>query len=290
MAIGMFDGLHPGHQQLLAHLHKVAQERHLTPCLWTFGQSIPKPGFERLMSEPQYLRALAANGIREVHRMDFIKEVSELSAEEFLKQVLIEKLCVKVLVLGADAHLGKNRGSSALEFQHLARNFGVVVEILQMQKGPWGDWSSSQMRDWIRLGQFDKVEQMLARPYTIGGIVVKDQGLAHKLGYPTANLEMKGMLCPPLGVYRVNVTLPDRPLAPQYLAMAYVGTRPTLALETRVVFEAHLLNFSDELYGEYMEVGNFYYCRPEIKFNNLDELKQQLARDCAKVQGKECLD
>jgi riboflavin kinase / FMN adenylyltransferase len=279
MAIGVFDGLHPGHQLILSQVRGLALTKNLVPCLWTFGNDLPKPGFERLMSERQYFRALEASGVQEVHRMDFIEEVTRLNAKEFLTQVLINKLAVTYIVLGADACLGRQRSTCALEFKNIASEMGVTVDIVQLQRADWGEWSSSQMREWIRQGEFNQYQQALGRSYAFGGIVVKDQGLAHQLGYPTANLEMKDYVCPPLGVYNVRVKLPDRDNAPEYLGLAYIGTRPTVNSTQRMVLEVHLKNFTGDLYGEYIEVSDFLFLRSETKFASLETLQQQIKLD-----------
>lgn len=278
-AIGVFDGVHVGHRLILERLRAFAEPLGAITAIWTFGENIPKPNFERLMPEEQWLRSLAAVGLQEVHRMDFVKEVTELSAEAFLQQVLYERLGCRVLVLGADARLGKDRACDAWQARDLAKAFGLRVEVLEMEQVHGDDQSSTRMRDWIRAGDFEAYEGACGRPYGIGSWVVKDQGLGSQLGFPTANLDVEGVLTPPHGVYAVEVSVQGE----LKKGVANVGIRPTVSSEARKVLEVHIKDFSGDLYGQYLELSRFKFLRSEQKFASIEALKEQLARDVASV-------
>ena len=280
--VGMFDGVHIGHQTLLKELCDFSALHELCPSVWTFSSHVPKPNFERLMPEPQLLRALDAQGVREVHRMDFSKEVSEMSALQFLDEVLMTKLNAKAIVLGEDAHMGKNRHSNIDAIESACTTLGLTLKRVHMEmQTSQQDWSSSKLRDWIRQGDFSAYEQATGHPYSIGSVVEKDQGLARTLGFPTANLNMKDIACPPNGVYRVQVELPAQQL--HKIGMAYLGSRPTIVGESKKVLEVHIKDFQGDLYGEYMALSHFEPLRPEQKFANVKELQAQLERDVQRI-------
>ena len=280
--VGLFDGIHLGHQTLLNELSEVSKKNVLCPSVWTFASHIPKPNFERLMPEPQLLRSLIQQGVEEVHRMDFTKEVSEMSALQFLDEVLMKKLNAKAIVLGEDAHMGKNRLSDIDDIESSCAQLGLTLKRVKMEmQTQQQDWSSSKLRDWVRQGNFENFQKATGHPYCIGSIVEKDQGLARTLGFPTANLNMTGIACPPTGVYRVQVELPTLGLSK--VGMAYLGSRPTVTKTAKKVLEVHIKDFDGDLYGDYISLSHFEPLRPEQKFANVRELQAQLERDVQRI-------
>jgi riboflavin kinase/FMN adenylyltransferase len=281
LAIGVFDGLHLGHLDLVQKLCHFSKRIQAKPAIWTFDSKIPKPGFTRLMSEKDYLEELENQGVMEFHCMEFTDEVSQMEAEAFLKEVLIEKLHVSGIVLGEDARLGKNRSCSAQEFKQMAKSYEIEVELVPLLKYKNEAISSSKIRESIKKGDFEKAEALLGRPYVLSGTVVKDQQLARKLGFPTANIRCHDMTLPPNGVYRCEVELPDGTIKSQ--AIAYIGSRPTVSDDTSPVLEVHLKNFDADLYDFELKVFHFEKIRSEMKFENLEALQQQLNIDIEKI-------
>jgi riboflavin kinase/FMN adenylyltransferase len=278
-SVGVFDGLHKGHEFLLSELIKVAKNKNFVPCIWTFGNHIPKPNFERMMPEAQLLKTLEEQGVQEVHRMDFQKDIASLSAREFIYDILITRLGAKELVLGQDAKMGKGRKSDISNISIICDELSLPLHTIQMQGITERHWSSSSMRAWIKLGDFEQYKQNTGKDYCIGSLVKKDQGKASGMGFPTANLMMDGICTPPDGVYAVVATLENGESHP---AMAYIGKRPTItngAASSQKVLEVHLFDFEADLYDQYVQVGQFKKIRNEIKFENLETLKHQLQLD-----------
>jgi len=278
IAIGVFDGLHLGHVDLIRALCKKAKENQARAAIWTFDSKLPKPEFSRLMDENSYLKGLESLGVQEVHRMEFIDDVANLSAVEFLEKILIDKLGVKAIVLGEDARLGKDRGCSALEFKAIAQTFNIEVELVALRKIEGEIASSSKIRDLIRAGQFEAAERFLGRSFALSGLVEKDQQLARTMGFPTANVNCDGATLPPKAVYRCVVKIDDS--SEFQKALAYLGSRPTVdANQTKQVLEVHIADWSGDLYGHSLLVKDFQKLREEMTFTNLDELKAQIKID-----------
>lgn len=281
LAIGVFDGMHLGHLDLIQRLCHFSKQIQAKPAIWTFDSKIPKPGLTRLMTEQDYLDSLEKQGVEEVHCMEFTDEISQMQAAEFLKHVLIEKLKVKGLVLGEDARLGKNRSCSALEFQEIAAQYEIEVQLVPLFRSEGEVVSSSKIRKSIKKGDFQKAEAFLGRPYELSGKVVRDQQLARKLGFPTANIRCPDLTLPPNGVYRCEVRIPDE--EKRCCAIAYLGSRPTVSDDPSPVLEVHLKEFDGNLYGAELRVSHFEKIRSEKKFSNLEELKHQLKLDIEKI-------
>lgn len=279
MAIGVFDGLHLGHRELFKVLLKESEKRKAKAAVWTFNSKIPKPKFCRLMNESTYLSGLEKLGVEEVHKMDFIEEVSQMSAIEFLKDVLIKKLNVQSLVIGEDARLGKGRATSAIEFKKLAIEVGVEVHLIPLLEDEEGVVSSSRIREALLEGKFAEVERMMGESFQVSGEVTKDQQLGRTIGFPTANIKDTGTVFPPKGVYKTEVDLSGE--GKKWVkAMSYVGSRPTIDDSGEVlVLETHIPNWSGDLYGKVLTVRYFDKIRDEMKFSSVEELKEQLEKD-----------
>lgn len=281
LAIGVFDGLHLGHLDLIQRLCHFSQQIQAKPAIWTFDSKIPKPQMTRLMSEEEYLKELENQGVSELHCMEFNDEVACLDAETFLKEVLIKKLNVRAIILGEDARLGKNRSCSAKEFQQIAKTYQIEVELVPLYRKDGEVVSSSKIRQYLKAGDFQKAEDFLGRSYVLSGEVVRDQQLARKLGFPTANIDCDNLTLPPNGVYRCEVLLPGS--EKKIPAIAYLGSRPTINTDQTRVLEVHLKNYEGDLYGHVLKVLHFEKIRSEKKFENLEALQNQLRMDVEKI-------
>jgi len=279
MAIGVFDGLHLGHRQLFKVLLEESKKKKAKSAVWTFNSKIPKPKFCRLMNESTYLSGLEKLGVEEVHKMDFIEEVSQMSAREFLKKVLISKLNVQSLVIGEDARLGRDRATSANEFQELAAEVGLEVHLVPLLEDEKGVISSSRIREALLEGRFTEVDILMGESFQVSGEVTKDQQLGRTIGFPTANIKDSGTVFPPKGVYKTEVDVSGK--GEKWLkAMSYVGSRPTVDESGEVlVLETHIPNWSGDLYGKVLTVRSFNKIRDEMKFSSVEELKVQLKKD-----------
>ena len=278
--IGVFDGLHYGHQKLLGAMLQLAHELNASPGIWTFSKALPKPDFERLMSDEQLLEGLGELSVREMHRMNF-DDVCRLSAIDFIEKILLP--CgVKGVLLGEDSRLGFGRETGAEEFAELAAEQGIRVRVMPLIGEDDGLWSSTRMRDMVRGRDWNGLVKCSGRAYSLWGRVVRDQELARTLGFPTANIELSGRVHPPKGVYAVQVRFPEENEV-QNKALAYIGSRPTVGGHSRNVLEVHLLDFSGDLYGRCIDVSNFEWIRAERKFNDIAALQRQIQSDLDEV-------
>lgn len=259
---------------------ELASEMRATPGVWTFSKALPKPDFERLMSDEQLLAGLGDLGVCEMHRMHF-DDVCRLSASDFIEQILLP--CgVNGVLLGEDSRLGFGRETGAEEFTILAAEKGIKVRTMPLIGEGKHLWSSTRMREMVRRRDWDGFKTCSGRAYRLWGKVVKDQELARTLGFPTANIELSGRVHPPKGVYAVSVGFPDA-IQASNKALAYIGSRPTVGGASRNVLEVHLLDFSGDLYGSCIDVSDFEWIRSERKFDDIAALKRQIQSDLDEV-------
>jgi riboflavin kinase/FMN adenylyltransferase len=280
---GTFDGVHVGHQKILSRLIETARQ--------SGGQSVvvtywPHP---RLVLAPQHvheLRLISTIEERIAHLsafdldylliIPFTKEFSSLSPEEYVQKILLDTLHTKKLVIGYDHHFGRNREGNFEFLRANADRFGFTMEEIPRQDIDEVGVSSTKIRQALEAGEVHQANRFLGRPYSLTGTVVEGKQLGRTIGYPTANLQVAEpfKLIPAPGVYAVRVTVEGS----SYGAMLNIGFRPTIG-GTSLSIEAHLFNFSGDLYTKEVQVACVERLRDEQKFGGLDELKAQLAKD-----------
>lgn len=280
IVIGVFDGMHKGHQHLLEHLKQVSQSRGLVPLVITF-QRHPSCVLGRredemwLDEETERIAAIQALGI-EVDVMPFTQELASLSACEFVKQYLIDKKCMKVLLLGYDSRFG-NRAKD--DFDQL-ESFGITHGYEVLHDTPLllnnDVVSSSRIRNLLKQGAVDEVTPLLDRLYNVKGVVLHGRHDGRKIGFPTANVDLSESrkLMPLEGVYEVRVVFQNQ----TWKGMANWGGQPTYG-EQRKVLEVHLLGFEGDLYGQSVEVCFVRRMRDIMKFDSIESLVSQLQKD-----------
>ena len=285
MALGVYDGVHLGHQSILERVIHWRSEKGYHSAVFTFRSSMPKPGFERIMGSEQLYFALDKEGIESLHTLEFMDEIRKMDAKTFLVELLQKGLNVKHLVVGEGARLGHQRGTSSSELPSLGDEIGMNIEVIPVVQQGDEDLSSTRIRDHLRKGDLQMVEALLGHPYSVGGYVHRDQGKAREMGFPTANLSMAGRVTLPYGVYGAKAKSPHGPLKEERPALIYLGERPTVK-EKSPVLEVHLPDWEGDLYGRYLEVGSFEFIRGEIAFSNLDELSKQISLDLDEVKKR----
>lgn len=281
VTIGAFDGVHLGHQaileQVIAHAHAVG-----LPSLAMIFEPQPHEFFSgekapaRLMRLGEKVDALFATGIDRVFCLPFNQSLSQLSAEEFVQKVLVDALDTRYLVVGDDFRFGCQRQGDYRFLQASGQQYGFSVTdtatyIIGEQRV-----SSTRIRQVLQAGQFDLVTQLLGKPYTISGKVVKGQQLGRQLGTPTANVHLHRYRSPLSGVFVVEATLPSGEKLP---GVANVGVRPTVAGDNKPILEVHLFDRDDDLYGKKLLVEFKHKIREEQRFDGLDQLKVQIQKD-----------
>ena len=281
LTIGNFDGVHLGHRAMVGLLIDAARKRQLSPCVMTF-EPHPREFFApdraptRLTSLREKLELLDELGVEQVHVRRFDYNFARVSAEEFIEQVLVAGLNVRWVLVGDDFRFGARRlGDVAMLRDTLGRR-GVEVAQMQTVLLDGIRVSSTAVRERLARGDLQGAAQLLGRPYSISGRVVGGEQLGKRLGFPTANLQLKHNRPPLGGIFVVEVLgLDHRPLE----GVASLGVRPTVKEGGVPVLEVHLLDFARDIYGEHLQVRFLHKLRDEKKFADLETLKRHIATD-----------
>lgn len=281
ITIGNFDGIHLGHQALLKKVKATAEELQVPSCVVTF-EPHPMEFFLKEKVAPRLMRlrekfaAIAEFGIDQVVVLHFNSHLANLSAENFIKLVLTDKLQAKQIIVGEDFHFGKKRtGDIELLKQAGFKVEGMLGVSLERER-----ISSSRVREALALGDHALVERLLGRPYTMMGRIVHGDKRGRIIGFPTANIYLHRAATPVQGVYAVRMHgITNNPL----LGVANVGIRPTVG-GTRSLLEVHLFDFNQDIYGRYVRVEFCKKLRNEERYANLDLLKQQIFKDAEKAR------
>ena len=281
VTIGTFDGVHIGHQTILEKVVSEAKKhkgKSILTTFWPHPRFVlnEKSDFKLLSTFEEKVKFVADLGVDFVLKITFTPAFSELSAHQFVQKVLIEKANTKKLFIGYDHHFGNNREGNIEFLKANASHFGFEVEEIPRQDIDSIGVSSTKIRNALLEGDVAFAKSLLGRNYSISGMVVHGEKNGRILGFPTANLNVMESykLLPADGAYAVRVTHQSR----EFGGMLNIGFKPTLKGEARTI-EVHLFNFEGDLYGESLQVEFIKLLRAEVKFNSLDELKNQLQRD-----------
>ncbi len=286
LAIGFFDGVHLGHQQILRQTIADAHQHDGLPLVLTFDQHpnavvAPDKAPPLIYSLPQKLRAIHSLGMENILLIHFDREFSAQSGVKFVRSLARDLGKIHSICVGADFVFGRKRGGNVALLKKLGAELNFHVHGLSAVSLDGQPVSSTRIREAIRIGNLDNASQMLGRPYAISGKVIVGDKLGRQLGFPTANLDVTGLVLPPNGVYaavtRLNGVF--------YRAALNIGLRPTVAAgRPQLRVEAHLLDFNGELYGQELEIEVGDKLRDEKKFASLNELRKQIALDVAAVK------
>ena len=279
VTIGFFDGVHRGHRYLLQQLEKLAADNDMSAVALTFdhhprevtaGDSVPL----LLTTQDEKLTLLANAFSGEVIVLPFTKELSALTAKEFMTTVLRNKLNSELLLMGYNHRFGHGGGTPE-EYSNWGKETGINVYQANALAGE--KISSSIIRDMISHGDIRKANAMLGYSYFLTGEVVKGKQIGHQIGFPTANLMLpKQKLVPACGAYAVWIDLPD---GKRRGGMLCIGHRPTVEKNGEVSVEVHIFDFNGDLYGESISIDFIEKLRDEQHFNSLEALGKQLTLD-----------
>ncbi|NDW09567.1 bifunctional riboflavin kinase/FAD synthetase [Dysgonomonas sp. 520] len=280
-AIGFFDGVHVGHRCLIEQIKEIAHEKGLSSAVVTFPvhprqvlQSDYQPAL--LCGYEEKLSRLSKTGVDYCVSLDFTKEMSLFSARDFIHKVLKEQLNVDTLVIGYDHRFGHNREDGFDEYRKYGQEVGMDV-VQATEYSSLEHVSSSRIRRLLGNGDVRKAAQLLSYRYTISGKIVEGFKVGRTIGFPTANIQIweDFKVIPAFGVYAVYVQIENK----QYKGMLYIGRRPTLQNGNQISLEVNIFDFDEDIYNKWLTVEFVDFIRPDEKFNSLEELKENIARD-----------
>lgn len=289
LTIGNFDGVHFGHKKIIDEIKKIALENNLASAVLTF-EPHPQAFFEknknenfRIFSLAQKLRILQNHQIDYVFVVPFNQNFANIEAQTFIENILVKTLKIKHLTVGYDFTFGKNRQGNFNILQNKSSNFGFSLNKIDALKKDNQLCSSSLIRNLIKNGKILEANNFLEKNFVISGIVQNGKKLGRTIGFPTANLQpLKQIIKPKYGVYKTTTYIPH--LNQKFSSITNFGTKPTLEdKKPQELFETHILNFSQNLYGKKIFVEFIDFIRDEKKFSSIEELKNQINNDILSI-------
>lgn len=283
LTIGSFDGVHKGHQKIIAQVRELARSIGGESVLVTFHPHprtivYPREGDVQLINTlEEKIDLLHGFGVDHLVVVPFTVEFSQLSADEYIEKFLVGHFHPKIIAIGFDHRFGLGRQGDIHFLRWHGQRFGYEVVEIEKQDVEEVTVSSTKIRKAIDNGDVRKAALLMGHYFTISGKVVHGQKIGNKLGFPTANIELqeKNKQIPPDGVYAVFVRLKNE----HYGGMLYIGSRPTLGAANRRSIEVNIFGWNQAIYGEYIRLELIDYVRGDLKFEHLNQLKQQLFKD-----------
>lgn len=285
---GTFDGVHIGHQKILKSLNEIAAKKGGESVVLTFWPhprmvvSRDSQQLKLITTIEEKIALIEKLGVQHLLVVPFTREFSELSAEKYVQEILINTIGTKTLVIGYDHRFGKNREGG---FDYLEKNsnrFGISLEEIPRQEIEDLTISSTKVRNALTDGNVDLASNLLGRNYEFTGIVAKGRQLGRQLGFPTANVQVKEnyKLIPANGVYAVRANVREV----VYNGIMNIGNRPTVEGVGRTQ-EVHIFDFNSDIYGELITVEIVSFIRNEVKFSSITELKNQIEVDSSSAKA-----
>lgn len=286
VALGNFDGVHLGHQSVIAGAAEAARRLSVPLGVISFDPhprrlfQPDEPAF-RLMTTGQQARALDALGVDRLYVLSFDFEMASLTDREFVEKVLHQGLGVRHVAVGFDISFGKGRTGSPQAMRDYGQELGFSVSVAEAAGAGGEKFSSTAVREALRQGRPQDAAAILGRPFAIEGVVHRGKQLGRQLGFPTANVPLADYVTPRLGIYATRTRLPDGRVIP---GVASVGTNPTTG-EVEARLEVWLFDFDEDLYGQVIETDLIAFLRPEEKFASLELMVEQVHRDAAEARA-----
>ena len=287
-AIGNFDGVHLGHQAVIDIARAKAAELNCPLGVVTF-EPHPRQYFTpdapafRLMGAEARASQLQKIGVEKLYELNFNNILSNLTAEEFASNVIMDGLGLKHVVVGADFQFGKGREGDAADLVRFGEQMGFGVTVAELIAVGEGEVSSTAIRTALTEGRPADAAKMLGHWHRIEGKVIRGDQRGRELGFPTANMSITGLHPPKFGVYAVKIDVLDGPHAGNYKGAASMGVRPMFG-ENLPNLETFILDFQGDIYGCHVSVALVEHLRPEEKFDSLDALIDQMNADCVKTR------
>lgn len=281
LTIGNFDGVHLGHQAMLAELKRAGGRLGLPACVLTFEPHpreffAPDQAPTRLTSLREKLELLARQGVERVHVCRFNYRFAQTTPEDFIERIIARGLGARWVLVGDDFRFGARRAGDFVMLKQRAPRHGFEVAVLPNVALDGERVSSTAVRQALAAGDLERAQRLLGRSYSISGRVMRGDGLGRKLGFPTANVQMKHNRPPLAGIFAVRLHgAGDEPLR----GVASLGVRPTVKQGGTPVLEVHILDFSGDLYRRHVRVEFLHKFRDEEKYADLATLTKRIALD-----------
>ena len=288
VAIGNFDGIHQGHQKVFAITRELATRKKVPSSILTFKPhprmyfSPASPTFQLVTSETR-AELISTYGFDVLFEIPFDNNLANLSAKGFVNQVLVEGLRVSQIVVGEDFRFGKGREGNTDQIIAQGHTHGFEVTVLPKLSKSDLTYSSSAVRSALSEGNPELARDCLGRWHKVTGIVEKGLQVGRNIGYPTANVEFRGVVIPRYGVYAVMVEILTGKYRGHYQGAASIGIKPTFG-NFSPNLETFIFEFDGDIYGETIDVSLVKYLRPEIKFDSIDDLVAQMELDCSEAR------
>ena len=285
IALGNFDGVHKGHQEVISKTVKNAEAAGLKSAVFTFSnhtRTMMKgaPQVKNIQYQHEKAEKMAELGVDYLFNIPFTEEIMRMSPEAFIKDILVDRMRIKEAYCGFNYRFGSKASGNpeTLMREGLKLGFGIHVQEAYVIDGIVV--SSTEIRKYIAEGDMEACNRFLGRIYTIDGVVIEGNRLGRTIGFPTCNIPAdSSMAIPPNGVYITTCTVGGK----DYPSVTNVGVKPTVGTYD-INIETHIFNFNRDVYGEEIEVHFIKQTRPEMKFSSVDELKKQIEKDC--IQAK----
>ena len=270
VTIGKFDGIHIGHRKLLVRISDCRKDG-LTPVVVALVMD------RRHIYTAHEIRPLfEENGVEVLVEYGFDDRMKSMSPEQFVKEILAERLNARFVCVGDDFRFGRNREGDTLELKRLGMKYGIDTDIVERERVDGSIVSSTRIRSMLDEGDVSGVSRLLGRYYFVSGAVIHGRKLGRTLGFPTVNLDVPEDKYIPLnGVYASYVTHGDR----RYAAVTNIGVKPTVEGQNKTGVETYIFDFDSQIYGEDIKVELVDFLRKETKFDSLDILKGQIEAD-----------
>jgi len=283
VTIGTFDGVHAGHRKIIERLVNAANANNLDSVVLTF---FPHPrmvlqkesGLQLINTIGERKKLLEQTGIDHLVIHPFTHQFSRLTAIEFVRDILVNKLKAKKIIIGYDHRFGRNRTADINDLKQFGEDFGFEVEEITQQDVEQVAVSSTKIRNALLDGRVERANRYLQHPFTLNGTVVKGRGIGKDLGFPTANLEITEdyKLIPKNGVYVVRTQIDGESVT----GMMNIGTNPTVGGKEKTI-ESYFFDLDKDLYGKQLEIELLVRIRDEKKFTSVDDLKIAMKQDQA---------
>jgi len=283
VSIGNFDGVHLGHQEIIRRVVSISKDRNFESAIVTFDPHPMKffgADVKLLQTTPMKLAEIEKLGVDKVFLLEFTKEMAGINPTVFVRELLLKKMKARFVVVGYDYKFGRNRRGTYDFLRVMAEKHGFTA--LQVPKVDVENVtaSSTNIRKSLETGDPGFAAKLLGRNYSIRGVVERGDGLATKIGFPTANIKTENELIPRNGIYSSRVHVKGK----IYNGALYIGDRPTVTDAGNKRIEVHLFDFSSNLYGAEVEIEIEDFIRGDKKFDSVEELVAQIDKDCKQIK------